>query len=172
MGQTHWGSWGAMTKCPKFGKVDGFRLRMDDATTALNSIELKCVNGGVINPHKGYWGEWTQYQNCPEGTYITGAMLKSEPHLLNLLLDDSAANNLKVKCSDGTEKHDPLHGWKGGHKGSWGSWGSCSDTGGYICGLQVKMEEKHWYETDETALNRVRFSCCGEGRAKLIVIHS
>ena len=166
MGRTIFGDWGTIINCPKYGKVDGFRLRMDDATTALNSIELTCVNGGVINPHHGHWGKWTQYKKCSEGAYIIGAMLQSEPEQGDLY-DDSAANNLKIKCSDGTEKHDPLHGWEGGHEGSWGSWGSCSDTGGYICGLRVKMEEEHWlWRVDETALNQVQFSCCREGRAK------
>ena len=108
MGRTIFGSWGPISNCPEFGKVDGFRLRMDDATTALNSIELNCVNGGVINPHKGYWGEWTQYQKCSQGTYITGAMLKSEPGQ-GWWGDDSAANNLKIKCSDGLDdKFEPV----------------------------------------------------------------
>ena len=165
MGKTNWGYWHPISNCPEYGKVDGFRLRMDDDTTALNSIELNCVNGGVINPHHGHWGKWTQYQKCSEGTYITGAMLKSEPKQ-GFWKDDSAANNLKIKCSDGTEKLDLLDGWDGGHQGSWGSWGSCSDTGGYICGLWVRMELNNFFTIDNTALNQVRFSCCREGRAK------
>jgi len=157
LGITEWGEWKAAEKCPNNGKVNGFKLRVeenqgeDGDDSALNGIWLKCNTGDILKID-GYWGSWGTWKNCPPGDYFTGARIRSEESQGDG--DDTAANDLNMRCK--------TDGWKEGKGQTWGSWGGATQCAGdqWICGLQVKMEPPQGQEKDDTALNQVKFACC------------
>nr|XP_006014515.2 PREDICTED: vitelline membrane outer layer protein 1 homolog [Latimeria chalumnae] len=129
--------------------------------TTLNGIRLHCskYNRLSSNPQTHTiesgsrpWGSWSMDAWCPDG-YLTAFQLKVEQ--VEGEGDDTAANNLKFRCSIGHIIE--------GHGGPWGGYGSwshlCSDGG--ICGLQTKIERPQ-KAGDDTALNDVRFYCCSK----------
>ncbi|XP_040974525.1 LOW QUALITY PROTEIN: vitelline membrane outer layer protein 1-like [Aquila chrysaetos chrysaetos] len=152
-----WGSWGHKRFCPssyakgfevKVEPYQGFLAFGDD--TALNGIRLLCTDGTVIESSMGWWGNWTEAQLCPRKKLVSFSLHVEEAQHLH---DNTAANNVRFACSDGTK----LEGWglSGGHFSPWSS--SC--TSGAVCGLQLKVEEPQG-KGDHTALNDMRVFCC------------
>ncbi|KAI5612877.1 vitelline membrane outer layer protein 1, partial [Silurus asotus] len=163
-----WGKWGLKEMCPNGYYAAGFSLKVRywesllvGDNTALNGIRLHCVNSlGGSGPYSDYasvqsdtgsWGEWTDIQWCKSGM-LKSFQLRVEPYQ-GTMWDDTAANNIKFKCSGDEEIK--------GAGMSWGDWGSWSETctGSGICGLQTIVEEPKGVG-DDTALNDVRFYCC------------
>lgn len=66
--------------------------------------------------------------------------------------DNTAANNVRFRCSDSTELERPGLAW-----GDFGKWSKPCPKG--VCGLQTKVEPPMGLQ-DDTALNDVRFFCC------------
>ncbi|XP_060091293.1 vitelline membrane outer layer protein 1-like [Heteronotia binoei] len=152
-----WGTWGAMNNCSR-SRAKGFSLKIqtrqghfaDD--TSLNGIRLICSDDSIITSAVGAYGTWSDAFLCPSGL-LTSFMLRVSPR--SVLGDDTAANNIKFKCTDGTE----LEG-NGPALGDYGSWsGSCKDDG--TCGIQTKVEmPEGFFSIDNTGLNDVKFFCC------------
>ncbi|NXS27388.1 VMO1 protein, partial [Pomatostomus ruficeps] len=152
-----WGSWGHKQFCPS-GYAKGFELKVQpyqgfwlfDDDTALNGVRLLCTDGTVIESSVGWWGNWTEAQLCSSNKLVSFSLRVERWHYLH---DNTAVNNVRFACSNGTE----LEGWglSGGYFGPWSS--NC--TSGAICGLQTKVEKprRKW---DDTALNDMRVFCC------------
>ncbi|XP_036444588.1 vitelline membrane outer layer protein 1-like [Colossoma macropomum] len=161
-----WGSWGNREMCPLGTYATGFSLKVESNQgfwgddTALNGIALRCtppnkpsnaiINYSTVQSNSGSWGQWTQNKWCTNGQLVA-FQLRVEPK--QGFGDDSAANNIRFRCSGGDV-------WEGDGMG-WGSWGSWSPTcaGRGICGIETKVEAPQG-PGDDTSLNDVRFYCC------------
>ncbi|CAM4663487.1 unnamed protein product [Leuciscus chuanchicus] len=90
------------------------------------------------------WGKWGLTQWCNTSGYLTAFMLRVESSQGSG--DDTAANNIKFKCSGGAVLE--------GGSTTWGDWGEWSPTceGRGICGIQTRIEEPQGLG-DDTALN-------------------
>ncbi|CAH2272684.1 Hypothetical predicted protein [Pelobates cultripes] len=175
-----WGTWGTLDKCAPGTVAKGFTLKVqgmqglyDD--TALNGIRLHCselkmrISSRSMRDHgtdepKGAarrvqlkelpkvtdrWGKWGPTFWCPYG-YLMAFSLRVEGSQGQG--DDTAANNIKLKCSDGSI----LEG-NGLYWGTYGDWSSNCTMG--VCGIESKVEDSQPVG-DNTALNDVRFTCC------------
>ncbi|XP_073681058.1 vitelline membrane outer layer protein 1-like [Garra rufa] len=160
-----WGSWGDREMCPSGTYAAGFSLKVEESIgrgddTGLNGIRLHCINNfkGLIRSYHDYstvqsdvgsWGRWTEIQWCPSG-FLTAFQLRVEKSQGKG--DDTAANNIKFKCSQGSLQ---------GEGTQWGDWGDWSQTceGKGICGIKTQVEAPQG-RGDDTALNDVRMYCC------------
>ncbi|XP_067279953.1 vitelline membrane outer layer protein 1 homolog isoform X2 [Pseudorasbora parva] len=155
-----WGTWRYFSRCPSGMYAVGFSLRVERPggdDTALNGIRLLCADRskGVlpdmipIESHSGFWGDWTNVKVCPSG-YLTAFRLRVESPQLG---DDTAANNVGFRCTDGTELEGDGTSW-----GDWGGWTPpCPERA--ICALSTKVEDKQG-DGDDTALNDAYMFCC------------
>ncbi|KFW95669.1 Vitelline membrane outer layer protein 1, partial [Phalacrocorax carbo] len=125
-------------------QVEPSQFGIDD--TALNGIHLHCQDDSVIESLVGVWGTWTSFQICPGG-YLISFSLRTEKSQGGG--DDTAANNVRFRCSDATVLVGDGLLW--GRFGPWRK--SCT-----ICGLQTKVEPPQGLQ-DEAALNNVKLFC-------------
>ncbi|KAL0597351.1 Vitelline membrane outer layer protein 1-like protein [Plecturocebus cupreus] len=158
-----WGDWAWPEMCPQGFFARGFSLKVEPPQgglgddTALNGIRLHCVLGNILgNVHaidskSGRWGEWSEPLWCPGGGYLVAFSFRVEAPLPHG--DDTAANNVHFRCSDGEELEGPGLSW-----GDFGDWSPpCPRT---------KMEGPRG-PSDDTALNdrslalSLRLECCG-----------
>ncbi|XP_063056399.1 vitelline membrane outer layer protein 1-like [Engraulis encrasicolus] len=156
-----WGSWGRTVSCPSGYRAFGFSLKVEGRQgggddTALNGIRLLCrhVNNysarRIIASSEGRWGRWTSYRTCGCAGYLRSFRLRVErPQGWG---DDTAANNIMFRCTDGRLLTGAGLTW-----GSWGGWSSSCTRG--ICGIRTKIERPQGWG-DDTALNSVIFRCC------------
>ncbi|CAH2272572.1 Hypothetical predicted protein [Pelobates cultripes] len=155
-----WGNWGRIEWCPEGYVAKGFSLKAerkqgDGDDTAVNAISLNCVphsksySAITITSLQGRWGTWTDYSYCSNG-YLISFSLNVEPPQGNG--DDTAVNNIKFRCSDGSVKEGVGLPW-----GTYGEWSSSCNYG--ICGILTKVEEVQG-RGDDTALNDIQMSCC------------
>ncbi|XP_043940101.1 vitelline membrane outer layer protein 1-like [Protopterus annectens] len=151
-----WGLWGDVELCPPDSKAYGFSLKVEEAQgggddTALNAIQLHCTGEeDGIDSSTGEWGDWTAMRTCSSNGVLTSFSLRVEPPQHGG--DDTAANNIKFRCSTG----EVIEG-KGAIWGTYGEWSKECSHG--ICGLQTRVEDQQGI-LDDTALNDVQFLCC------------
>ncbi|XP_067232584.1 vitelline membrane outer layer protein 1-like [Chanodichthys erythropterus] len=163
------GLWGQRELCPSGTYAAGFSLKVEKPhvsdNTALNGIRLYCVSqtkdlldsneDTFVQSDVGSWGEWTDAKWCPSG-FLTAFQLRVQS--AQKLQDNTAANNIRFKCSQG-EGTDLLLQGDGTDRGEWGDWSPlCQGKG--ICGIRTRVEEPQGYLRDDTALNDVRMYCC------------
>ncbi|XP_056425035.1 vitelline membrane outer layer protein 1 homolog isoform X2 [Hyla sarda] len=123
--------------------------------TALNAIKLYCTEYGkrdvvaTMTSTIGPWGDWTSISWCPRGIIISFSLKVEKRQVFG---DDTAANNIKMACSDPTT----LEG-KGGPWGTYGNWSGVCAKG--FCGIRTKVENSQ-NGGDDTSLNDVQFQCC------------
>merc|ERR1712154_457038 len=89
--------------CPCSGFIIAFRQKVEPPQgggddTALNSIQIRCSDGTVLEPSNGgRWGNWGAWSNvCPvPGWYVNGLMRKNE----GLNPDNTGLNNaVRMYC--------------------------------------------------------------------------
>ena len=173
------GQWGPWTVCPSFCPADTFAYaiqlqsepnqgggggvrRSDD--TALNGIALGCYNRfngifqGYITSTTGPWGFWLDVASCP-GTHapiVSAEMQVEASQGGGNSNDDTAANDVRAWCADGTFL-DPLTytGW-----GTWRGQVACP-AGTAVCGMRTRVEgNQGGGNNDDTALNGASLICC------------
>ncbi|XP_069071811.1 vitelline membrane outer layer protein 1 homolog [Pleurodeles waltl] len=157
-----WGEWQKPEMCPEGYFAYGFSLKVqkpqgklrDD--TALNGIRLHCSQEPSakkiqdVESESGRLGSWTTPVWCPRG-FLTAFSLRVESPQ-GYTGDDTAANNIKFRCSEGHIVE--------GQGLRWGSYGAWSDTcSTAICGLETRLENERGV-SDDTSLNDARFYCC------------
>ena len=106
-----------------------------------------------LKPHDGWRGDWSTYSDCPGGQYITAFRLQvEEPQ--GAFRDDTAANTLEARCSDGVTviTHNNSLGF-----GTWSDWVSCP-AGSAVCAFKIKIEQQG--AVDNTAMNDIEMACC------------
>ncbi|CAL8247677.1 unnamed protein product [Lota lota] len=156
------GNWTWPEMCPETFFAVGFSIRVESNQyglddTALNGVRLICARDKdrsflySIESHVGFYGEWSQPQYCPRGV-LTSFQLRVEPHQ-GMFGDDTAANNIRFRCSSHPVLEGPGMGW-----GEYGLWSPVCPQGG-ICGIESKVEE-YQQGLDDSSLNDVRFFCC------------
>ncbi|KAK9402453.1 hypothetical protein NXF25_010809, partial [Crotalus adamanteus] len=151
-----WGTWGEIILCPT-GHVNGFALKMQpsqtiwaDDTGGVNSIRLECTDRTIIETKSGRRGNWTEFQECPRGNFISFALNMVEHRGL---LDDMAVKNIQFSCEKGTVLTGPPHNGP-----NFRPWSKHCHVGS-ICGMQVKTEEVQGWR-DDTTICDVKFFCC------------
>ncbi|XP_063048409.1 vitelline membrane outer layer protein 1-like [Engraulis encrasicolus] len=163
-----WGDWGTMDMCPKNYKAFGFSLKVEKSQgisddTALNGIRLICRHvknfddQTTITSSTAKWGTWTKSLDCGSKGYLKSFNLRVQyfPIKMRGVMDDTAANNIKFRCTNGDV------GELTGYGMTWGRWSMTysSTCAKGICGLQTRVEASQGL-LDDTALNDVRFRCC------------
>uniref|UniRef100_A0A670IXB6 Vitelline membrane outer layer 1 homolog n=1 Tax=Podarcis muralis TaxID=64176 RepID=A0A670IXB6_PODMU len=153
-----WGEWGKIEFCPK-GHAYGFSLKVSEGLvtddSSLNGIRLHCSSGGVRGRHYHIvsffcrCGVWFEGKKCPKGYLVAFTLNVEAPQGP---ADDTAANNIRFTCGDGTV----LEG-QSTEFGTYGDWSKRCPTGA-ICGIQTKVEGIT--SVDVTGLNDVKFFCC------------
>ncbi|XP_077200286.1 vitelline membrane outer layer protein 1-like [Paroedura picta] len=149
------GKWGFLWFCPT-GYAKGFKLKVEPYQgsfrddSSLNGISLLCSDGKVISSTVGMYGNWSKEILCKSG-FLTAFALRVSPY--KLFYDNTGANNIKFRCTNGDELEGTGHPW-----GKYTPW-SDSCTGRGICGIQTKMDNEVAI-MDRTQLNNVQFFCC------------
>ncbi|CAG7733777.1 unnamed protein product [Allacma fusca] len=175
---TDFGDWGEYEECPPGMYVFGFQLVSEEEQgafgedSALNGIYLLCLpftarrnspdflssylsSGAfsMISSSVGHDGYSRGIFDCPPKYFAIGFELRTEP-VQGILYDDTAANNLRLICSNGRVLE--------GDGESWGEWtGAQTCPRDYlICGMQTQVEKPG--AIDETTLNNIKLRCCLE----------
>ncbi|XP_048349992.1 vitelline membrane outer layer protein 1-like [Sphaerodactylus townsendi] len=151
------GDWGEVQSCSN-GYANQFSLMVhgkqgafqDD--TSLNGIRLYCTDGSVITSLVGRHGDWSHEHSCKSGFLKSFSLRVFE---FERGTDNTVAENIKFRCTDGTETEGHGHNW-----GRYGSWSAPCPKGG-ICGIQTRVDLRDRQSTqDLTGLNNVKFFCC------------
>ncbi|ELK24089.1 Vitelline membrane outer layer protein 1 like protein [Myotis davidii] len=151
-----WGDWAWPEMCPDGFFTIGFSIKVEPPQgipgddTAMNGIRLHCSRGHKVESESGRWGAWSEPLWCPHGSFLVAFSLRVEAP--KTLEDNTGANNVRFRCSDGKELEGPGLAW-----GDFGSWSEPCPKG--ICGLQTKVQRPRGLP-DDTAMNDVRFFCC------------
>ncbi|KAM5273521.1 vitelline membrane outer layer protein 1 homolog [Ctenodactylus gundi] len=154
-----WGDWAWPEICPDGYFANGFSVKVEPPQgipgddTALNGIRLHCARGNaehVVESQSGRWGAWSEPLWCPGSSFLVAFTLRVEAAVTPG--DNTAANNVRFRCSDGVELEGPGLSW-----GEFGDWSDSCPKG--ACGLQTKIERPRGLR-DDTALNDLRVFCC------------
>lgn len=124
---------------------------------AVPSSELRTM---LSSPNVTDWGEWGDWEYCPENTYVIGMRLKTEP--TQGPADDTALNGISFMCGVIGEPQMTLHSPSRKIQslvGKWGTWGvSYECPGSYAVGFQLRSESDQKGQ-DDTAANNLRIFC-------------
>jgi hypothetical protein len=160
----HWGSWYSLAECPKGSYAFSFRQKVeppqgDGDDTALNAVRLLCKDSQgkkyEIHSGEGDWGYWSPWLECKNDSYFTSYQLRIEKKQGKG--DDTSANDIMFKCSDGNFV-------RANDGGKWGDWqeGQRCNSNEYIAGFRTRIERKQG-DGDDTAMNDIDVTCRKKG---------
>ncbi|XP_028818387.1 vitelline membrane outer layer protein 1-like [Denticeps clupeoides] len=151
-----WGRRGNWEMCPPGTFARGFSVKVERAQgggddTALNGVRLYCSGRPQVYVESTVapWGHWTSDKICSSGK-LTAFQLRVEAKQGDG--DDTAANNVRFRCSNGEVMEGDGTSW-----GSWGLWSTECEKG--VCGIQTMVEPEQG-TGDDTALNDLMLNCC------------
>lgn len=154
-----WGTWGGFEYCAGGVFASGFTLRAEESQkagddTGANGVCIRCGDKDVCSKY-GQWGQWSDVQLCPKGSFLTGWRQNVEDNQGNG--DDTALDNVEYRCRDlkTWEVTDTLK-TNAEEWGRWSRWKEC-DRGDFICGINTRVEDP---DGDDTALNDIKHQCC------------
>lgn len=150
----------------------GYEGGADD--TGLNQVDLICQTVARTSAtsrlvsHVGAYGTMYAPKLCPSGALV-GMQVKFETSQGSG--DDSAANGVKIRCSDEHEYTPAGEGAFGRYPGAWASDVDCVSSGAggcatrcpagtAVCGYRVIYEDTRGGVFDDTTLNGVELACC------------
>lgn len=113
---------------------------------------------------QGAWGTWGKAAYCPDGQYVWGFRLKSEPYQGSG--DDSALNAVRLICKSGAS--GAVTYIQSDNEGAWGDWGNdhiCRS--GAVDGFAIQVESyqgrnKDINSKDDTAAGNIMMFCGSE----------
>ncbi len=172
-----WGTW-ATSWCAAGTYAVSYKQRVEGSQgggddTSLNAIALWCAKknaattsgGNQALAHPGLYGDWSEWEGCGAASGklrpMIGGRMRFEGKQgadgrwqKGLQGDDTAGNDVHMKCSNGGYAEADL-------EGKWGNWfqeRTCP-TGTAVCGISVRTEASQGSK-DDTALNGVKLKCC------------
>ena len=156
------GTWGGFEYCKNGVFANGFMLRAEKDQgigddTGANAVCLKCGKVDTCSK-QGSYGDWSEPQVCPEGSFLSGWRQNVEPYQgWGILKDDTSLNNVEYRCRDsGTWGIKQTLKTKAKEWGKWSRWAECP-SGEFICGIETRVEDP---DGDDTALNDIKHQCC------------
>lgn len=115
----------------------------------------------IYSPRVTDFGTWGSWEYCPQGKFVNGFQLKTEPHVGSLPTeDDTSLNAVKLFCGPiGSTPNENL--FITSKQGPWGKWGNifpCVDNSTAI-GIQLRVEGPQGPVIDDTGANNMRLLC-------------
>ena len=139
---TNWGDWpNGIAMCPEGRFVHGFQIKNEGFQgpgddTAMNAIRLYCgtsESAPSVTSLEGEFGDWKGNHFCQNGGFVNGFQLRVEE---SGLVDDTAANNIRIYCSN--NQLVPIEA-EGSEYGEWRGTHKCGNQYG-VCGLMTQVE--------------------------------
>ena len=103
-----WGTWRSVAQCPGTGNyLRSAQMRLEGSQgggnaddTAANDVQFGCTrSAGYVHAAGAHtWGNWSNWQQCPNDTAVCGLQIKFEGSLGNG--DDTAMNGIEMRCCD------------------------------------------------------------------------
>jgi hypothetical protein len=101
-------------------------------------------------------GEWGEKFICPPNTSASAFKLLVDSSIMSLLRDDTALNNIQLRCTAGDKSSElgesEAPGWA-----KWGDWISCPENE-FLVSYAIRVEPDQEGE-DNTSANDVKFGC-------------
>lgn len=111
------------------------------------------------------WGDWEkEFRECPSGSYVVGFQLRMEeaPKHGNAFFDDISVTQIRIACSELTDK-DPTFVNSGGlNRGKWRAAKFCP-RGTVVYGYQLIYQTKRGDDSDDVGANGLRMFCRSPG---------
>lgn len=95
-------------------------------------------------------GEWGPVELCPDGSKAIGYQSRND---LNIGLDHTSLNSIRLFCDDGVSNITSTEGWTG----QWSNRKDC-EVGAALSAFQLRVQP-NGNTTDDTAANSIRFRC-------------
>ena len=156
----YFGKWGGREFCKGGVFASGFTFRADkrkevDDNTGGNAVCLRCGDEDVCSK-MAVFGEWSEAQLCPEGSYLSGWRQNVQP-AQGSSVDDTGLDNVEYRCRD-AESWRQVKDMKveAIELGTWSRWKECP-RGEFICGIETSVEDP---DGDDTTLNDIIHTCC------------
>jgi hypothetical protein len=126
---------------------------------ALGQVSRSDIVGWLTSGNGGSWGNWTNVQYCPEGSWASRFSQRVESP--QGAADDTALNAITLYCAN---RNGDQVATLTPHSGYWGSWASngCSK-GAHLTEFRLKVEGSQGSSGDDTSANAINFRCNNTG---------